>query len=90
MTIGTWSHLMCERSVHHSRFLDGRRSRVASIDLLPVRFCGMELSNQFLLGVAAFSFLAFVIAEVIGALAGNSLSLLGDAAAMSVDVFTVL
>lgn len=76
-------------SVHHSCDIDGRRSRVASIDLLPVRVCGMELSNQFLLGVAAFSFLAFVIAEVIGALAGNSLSLLGDAAAMSVDVFTV-
>jgi len=68
--------------------IDGRRSRVASIDLLPVKLCGVELSNQFLLSVAAFSFLAFVIAEVIGALAGNSLSLLGDAAAMSVDVFT--
>lgn len=32
---------------------------------------------------------AFVIAEIIGSFAGSSLSLLGDAAAMSIDVFTV-
>ena len=54
-----------------------------------VHVCGMEISNQFLLRVAAFSFLCFVVAEIVGALASNSLSLLGDAAAMSVDVFTV-
>ena len=40
------------------------------------------------LGIISFLFGAFVICEVIGALASNSLSLLGDAAAMSVDVFS--
>lgn len=39
--------------------------------------------------MTALFFFLFVIAEIIGAFAGNSLSLLGDAAAMSVDVFTV-
>ena len=55
---------------------------------------GMEKSsgpsNQVVLGITCASFALFVIAEIIGALAGNSLSLLGDAAAMSVDVFTYL
>jgi Co/Zn/Cd efflux system component len=45
-------------------------------------------TNRTLLTVAASSFLIFVIAEVVGALKSNSLSLLGDAIAMSVDVFT--
>lgn len=45
-------------------------------------------SNQSVLMVTAVSFALFVISEIIGALASNSLSLLGDAAAMSVDVFT--
>mmetsp|Transcript_19861 Transcript_19861/g.28552 ORF Transcript_19861/g.28552 Transcript_19861/m.28552 type:complete len:308 (+) Transcript_19861:60-983(+) len=62
--------------------------RSFSKDLPPIHVCGIELSNQFLLRVAAFSFLLFVVAEIIGALASNSLSLLGDAGAMSVDVFT--
>lgn len=44
--------------------------------------------NQCLLVITAALFALFVIAEVIGALAGNSLSLLGDAAAMSVDVMS--
>lgn len=52
-------------------------------------FCGVEVSNRTILWVSAITFLLFVIAEIIGALASNSLSLLGDAAAMSVDVFTV-
>ena len=43
-------------------------------------------SNQTVLMVTCITFLLFVIGEVIGALAGNSWSLLGDAAAMSVDV----
>jgi Co/Zn/Cd efflux system component len=38
--------------------------------------------------ISASSFLLFVILEMIGALKSNSLSLLGDAIAMSVDVFT--
>jgi Co/Zn/Cd efflux system component len=47
-------------------------------------------SNQTVLLVTTVGFLLFLIAEIIGALAGHSLSLLGDAAAMSVDVFTYL
>ena len=46
------------------------------------------MSNQLVLQVTCASFLVFVIAEIIGALAGNSWSLLGDAAAMSVDVMS--
>eukprot|EP00981_Chlorochromonas_danica_P005358 scaffold1084_cov250-Ochromonas_danica.AAC.9 len=42
---------------------------------------------QILLGTSIL-FGAFVIAEIIGALASNSLSLLGDGSAMAVDVFT--
>jgi Co/Zn/Cd efflux system component len=45
-------------------------------------------SNQTVLFVTAVGFLLFAIAEMIGALAGHSLSLLGDATATSVDVFT--
>lgn len=52
--------------------------------------CGMEVSNRTILWVSAITFMIFVTAEVVGALASNSLSLLGDAAAMSVDVFTVI
>lgn len=63
--------------------------RTFSTDHPPIHFCGIELSNKFLLRVTAVSFLLFVVAEIIGALASNSLSLLGDAGAMSVDVFTV-
>lgn len=49
-----------------------------------------EWSNQTVLIVTCASFTIFVIAEIVGAFASNSLSLLGDAAAMSVDVFTYL
>lgn len=49
---------------------------------------GSKPSNRTLLQVAASTFLLFMIAEVVGALKSNSLSLLGDAIAMSVDVFT--
>jgi hypothetical protein len=52
--------------------------------------CGYHVDNNFILTVSAFSFALFVAAEIIGALASGSLSLLGDAGAMSVDVFTVL
>lgn len=45
-------------------------------------------SNQWILFTTMMLFLIFVIAEIIGALASNSLSLLGDAGAMSVDVVT--
>lgn len=45
-------------------------------------------NNQTVLAVTCASFALFVAAEIIGALASGSLSLLGDSAAMSVDVFT--
>jgi hypothetical protein len=47
------------------------------------------LENYKILLFTAISFLLFVIAEIVGALVSGSLSLLGDAGAMSVDVFTV-
>ena len=47
------------------------------------------LENYKILLFTAASFLLFVIGEIIGALVSGSLSLLGDAGAMSVDVFTV-
>lgn len=50
---------------------------------------GLHLDNNTILTISAISFLLFVIAEFIGAFASNSLSLLGDAGAMSIDVFTV-
>jgi Co/Zn/Cd efflux system component len=50
----------------------------------------MKIDNTTILTVSAVSFLLFVTAEIIGALASGSLSLLGDAGAMSVDVFTVI
>lgn len=48
-----------------------------------------KFSNVQVLLLSTFLFTAFVIAEVVAAYASNSLSLLGDAAAMSIDVFTV-
>jgi Co/Zn/Cd efflux system component len=51
---------------------------------------GQIRGNQWILGVTMVTFALFVIAEIIGALAANSLSLLGGAAAMSIDVITVL
>ena len=48
------------------------------------------MSNQCILIITMLSFLFFVIAEIIGALAGNSKSLLGDAAAMSIDVVSYI
>jgi Co/Zn/Cd efflux system component len=51
--------------------------------------CGVQLTNRRLLWVSAITFFLFVIAEMLGAILSNSLSLLGDSAAMSVDVFTV-
>lgn len=44
--------------------------------------------NQVLLSIALGSFLLFAIAEMIAAVAGNSLSLMGDAATMLVDSAT--
>lgn len=46
-------------------------------------------SNQRILIFTCATFFLFVIAEIIGAVYSRSLSLLGDAGAMSVDVFTV-
>jgi len=47
-----------------------------------------SLSNRGLLAFTTFFFTLFVISEIVGGLAANSLSLLGDAAAMSIDVFS--
>lgn len=44
-----------------------------------------NLSNQKMLLITTILFALFVTAEVVGALASGSLSLLGDAAAMSVS-----
>jgi Co/Zn/Cd efflux system component len=46
--------------------------------------------SQYLLLITTLLFTTFVVAEIIGALAGHSLALLGDASAMSVDVFTYI
>ena len=45
--------------------------------------------NQEILTFTCTAFFLFAMAEVVGALTSNSLSLLGDAGAMSIDVFTV-
>ena len=42
--------------------------------------------NQLVLAITCAAFAVFVCGEIVGALASNSLSLLGDAAAMSIDV----
>lgn len=52
------------------------------------QYSGKMMSNTRILSIFFVSFSLFVVAEVIGALVSNSLSLLGDAAAMSIDVFT--
>lgn len=44
------------------------------------------LTNQSLLIMTSSLFLLFAVSEIIGAALSNSLSLFGDAAAMSVDV----
>jgi Co/Zn/Cd efflux system component len=45
--------------------------------------------NQNILIFTSVAFSLFVVAEVVGALVSGSLSLLGDAFAMSIDVFSV-
>ena len=45
-------------------------------------------ANLRVLKITALSFFLFVVAEVVGAFVSNSLSLLGDASAMSMDVST--
>jgi Co/Zn/Cd efflux system component len=45
-------------------------------------------SNQVILFWMTLLFFLFVVAEYVGATLGNSLALLGDAVAMSIDVFT--
>jgi hypothetical protein len=46
-------------------------------------------TNQNILIFTSVAFFLFVVAEVVGALVSGSLSLLGDAFAMSIDVFSV-
>lgn len=45
--------------------------------------------NQNTLIFTSVAFFVFLVAEIVGALVSGSLSLLGDALAMSVDVFSV-
>lgn len=61
---------------------DGPPSRPRTLDHM--------MTNQRVLLVVTCSFALFVIAEIIAAVSSRSLSLLGDAAAMSVDVFSYL
>eukprot|EP01031_Cornospumella_fuschlensis_P035254 gene35254-42709_t len=49
-----------------------------------------SMSNFNILLIVAILFGLFVVGEIIGALASNSLSLLGDAVAMGIDVFTYI
>lgn len=48
-----------------------------------------RLTNVQVLQLSTLLFTLFVVAEVVAAYFSQSLSLLGDAAAMSIDVFTV-
>ena len=48
-----------------------------------------RLTNVQVLQMSTLLFTLFVLAEVVAAYVSKSLSLLGDAAAMSIDVFTV-
>ncbi|RYG95290.1 hypothetical protein EON65_56200 [archaeon] len=50
--------------------------------------CFPKLSNQALLEISLCLFLAFALAEIVGAIYSTSLSLLGDAVCMCVDVTT--
>ena len=50
---------------------------------------GIQLTNNQVLVMTTVLFTVFVTAEIVGALASNTLSLLGDACAIMVDVFTV-
>jgi Co/Zn/Cd efflux system component len=59
--------------------------------VVPDFSCSMpKLSNQHLLEISTTLFFLFVISEIVGAGLSNSLSLLGDAASMSVDVSTYI
>lgn len=49
-----------------------------------------RVSNEILMEISTILFFLFVLSEIIGAYLSNSLSLMGDAAAMSVDVVTYL
>lgn len=49
-----------------------------------------RITNLTLLEVSAALFAIFVVAEIVGAMASNSLSLIGDAASMIVDVCTYI
>ena len=49
-----------------------------------------RLSNQNLLEISVTLFFLFVMAEIVGAMLSNSLSLLGDASSMCIDVSTYI
>ena len=70
---------------------DGEHSEKSDVEIQNAKEeVAKPKSNIRMLGVIAALFAGFVVSEIIGAFASDSLSLLGDAAAMSVDVFTYL
>ena len=58
-----------------------------SPEIAPVK--SRSRTNQGILIFTSLAFFLFLVAEIVGALVSGSLSLLGDAFAMSVDVFSV-
>ena len=64
---------------------NGERTRILNPETAKER----SKRNQDILIFTCTAFFLFAMAEVVGALVSNSLSLLGDAGAMSIDVFTV-
>lgn len=67
---------------------DSRENTSPRIELH--RSSSASISNRSILRLSALLFAGFVLAETIGALVSGSLSLLGDALAMGVDVLTYL
>jgi Co/Zn/Cd efflux system component len=65
-------------------------NNMKSITTTPASRIAIYTTNHALLRIACFSFGIFVIAVIIGALESGALSLLGDGAAMGVDVITYL
>ena len=64
----------------------GEESNILELEIGKTR----SRKNQEILIFTCTAFFLFAMAEVVGAYISNSLSLLGDAGAMSIDVFTVI
>ena len=80
--------MMCSSSSSSS---SSDSSSSSSLSRFPSFACScLSMSNERLLFVNLVCFAVFVLAELVGAYLSNSLSLIGDATAMSVDVFTYI